>query len=97
VPPGSGGAEFLELIENRVAAAILDYDPDLVIISAGYDAHRDDPLAQCMLEDSSYGELASAVRGAAERAGAPILVCLEGGYELRALAASVRATIAALG
>jgi acetoin utilization deacetylase AcuC-like enzyme len=96
VPPGAGGKEFLDLVRERVVPALLDYDPGLIIVSAGYDAHRDDPLAQCTLEDASYGELAAAVREAAEQVGAPVLVCLEGGYELRALAASVRETITAL-
>jgi acetoin utilization deacetylase AcuC-like enzyme len=67
-----------------------------VIVSAGYDAHREDPLAECMLDDADYGAIAGQVRSAAGQLGAPVLVCLEGGYELDALARSVRETISAL-
>jgi acetoin utilization deacetylase AcuC-like enzyme len=67
-----------------------------VIVSAGYDAHRDDPLAECLLDDADYGAMAGEVRSAADQAGAPVLVCLEGGYQLEALARSVRETISAL-
>lgn len=96
VPPGSGGEEFIGLVRDRVVPALLDYAPRLIIVSAGYDAHRDDPLAECLLDDADYGAMASEVRSAADQAGAPVLVCLEGGYELDALARSVRETISAL-
>ncbi|HEV2790182.1 MAG TPA: histone deacetylase, partial [Solirubrobacterales bacterium] len=58
--------------------------------------HRDDPLAGCRLDASSYGRMASLVRTAAEGWGAPIGVTLEGGYDLGALAESVVATMSAL-
>ena len=96
VPPGSGGEEFIGLVRERVVPALLDYAPRLVIVSAGYDAHREDPLAGCTLDDADYGAMAREVRAAADQVGAPVLVCLEGGYELDALARSVRETISAL-
>jgi acetoin utilization deacetylase AcuC-like enzyme len=96
VPPGAGGEDFLDLVRDRVVPTLRDYEPKLVVISAGYDAHRSDPLAQCRLEDADYGAMASRVAEAAQAVGAPILVCLEGGYELDALAGSVRETISAL-
>ena len=65
-------------------------------MSAGYDAHRDDPLGGCMLETSSYGELGRWSRLLGERAGAPVGCLLEGGYDLDALSSSVAATMEAL-
>ena len=93
VPPGSGERTFLSLVQHVVAPAAREFKPQVVLVSAGYDAHRDDPLAQCMLEDASYGALAAHVR----EFGAPVGVVLEGGYALGALARSVAATIEALG
>jgi acetoin utilization deacetylase AcuC-like enzyme len=68
----------------------------LVCISAGFDAHRDDPLANCELDESAYADMAATTRDLGSELGAPILVCLEGGYALAALAASVVATLEAL-
>src|SRR6266511_5126491 len=65
-------------------------------ISAGYDAHRDDPLGECMVETEGYGEMAAPARDLAAELGAPVLLCLEGGYDRGALATSVIATVRAL-
>ncbi len=89
VPPGSGSIEFLSLVQHVVAPIASAFRPDLVAISAGYDAHRDDPLADCLVETEAYADMAATVREAALELGAPLLVCLEGGYDQRALAASV--------
>ena len=97
VPPGSGGEEFLALVENVVVPKARDYAPGLIVVSAGYDAHRADPLAQCTLDARDYGAMAAAMRDLAAELEVPILVCLEGGYDLDALAASVVATLGALG
>ena len=72
-------------------------EPQLVLISAGFDAHRDDPLAECQLETASFARMAGLVRAAAADWGAPVGAVLEGGYDLTALADSVVATMAALG
>jgi acetoin utilization deacetylase AcuC-like enzyme len=97
VPPGTGPPLFLALVEHVVVPLVREVDPGLVAISAGYDAHRADPLAQCELDEPAYAAMAASVRAAAAEAEAPILVCLEGGYQLEALAASVVATIEGLG
>ncbi len=68
-----------------------------MLISAGFDAHRADPLAGCELESRSFGELARHVRAFAHELEIPIGVVLEGGYEPVALAESVRETLLALG
>src|SRR5688572_427044 len=95
VPPGSGPDLYLSLIGTVLVPVIESFEPDLLCISAGYDAHREDPLAQCMLDTSSYAEMAAHLRDAAARAGIGVLICLEGGYALRALADSAEATIRA--
>jgi acetoin utilization deacetylase AcuC-like enzyme len=97
VPSGSEEDLWLSLLEHIVLAAARDFEPDLVLISAGFDAHREDPLAGCLLETSSFAEMARHVREFAEQLDAPLGVVLEGGYEPTALAQCVRATLTALG
>ena len=63
------------------------------MISAGFDAHRDDPLAMCGLAEDDYEAMAATIGAAARQVGAPVLVCLEGGYDPGALARSLIATI----
>jgi acetoin utilization deacetylase AcuC-like enzyme len=96
VPPGSGSEEFVALVQHVVVPVARAYEPGLIAISAGYDAHRDDPLASCAVETAAYADMSASIRRVAEELGAPVLVCLEGGYAPAALAASVVATIAAL-
>ena len=92
VPAGTGEAAFLSLIEHVVMPVARQYRPDLILISAGYDAHRDDPLAECMLETGSYAQLALQ----ALTLGKPVGYVLEGGYDLDALASSVAASMESL-
>jgi acetoin utilization deacetylase AcuC-like enzyme len=96
VPAGTGEAAFLSLVEHVVAPAARRYRPDLIMISAGFDAHREDPLGGLALETGSYGELARQVRALGEELGAPVGAVLEGGYDLRALADSVAETMSGL-
>jgi acetoin utilization deacetylase AcuC-like enzyme len=96
VPPGSGEPEWLSLVEHVVMPAARAFEPQLVLVSAGFDAHRADPLASCTLETSSFALLALHVRALAEDLGAPVGVVLEGGYALEALSQSVVAALAAL-
>ncbi len=97
VPGGSGEELWLSLLEHVVMPAARAFAPDLVLVSAGFDAHRADPLADCMLESSSFGELARHVRDLALARDVPLGVVLEGGYEPVSLAQSVRETLLALG
>lgn len=97
VAAGSGEDVWLPLLEREVLPAAARFEPQLVLISAGFDAHRDDPLAGCRLETSSFGRMATAVRAAAAEWNAPVGAVLEGGYDLQALADSVVATMSALG
>jgi acetoin utilization deacetylase AcuC-like enzyme len=96
VPGGTGEATFLSLIEHVVMPVARGYRPDLVLISAGYDAHRDDPLGGLRLGTSSFAGMASRLRALGEELGAPVGAVLEGGYDLDALAGSVAETMAAL-
>jgi acetoin utilization deacetylase AcuC-like enzyme len=97
VPPGSGDDEWLALVQHVVAPVAREWGAQLICVSAGYDAHRDDPLAECMLDESGYAAMAATIRELAAELGVPVLVCLEGGYALGALAGSVVATLEALG
>jgi acetoin utilization deacetylase AcuC-like enzyme len=97
VPPGAGPDDFLSLVQHVVVPLARQHRPGLLAISAGYDAHRADPLAQCMLDASAYADMSATMRDLASDLHVPVLVCLEGGYDLDALAESVTATIAALG
>jgi acetoin utilization deacetylase AcuC-like enzyme len=96
VPAGSDEALWVSLLEREVLPAAARFEPQLVLISAGFDAHRDDPLAECRLEAGSFARMASMVRVAATDWDAPVGAILEGGYALEALADSVIATMSAL-
>jgi acetoin utilization deacetylase AcuC-like enzyme len=96
VPDGSGDETFCSLIDHVVVPLAVAYEPRLVLISAGFDAHRDDPLAGCTVSDAGYAEMAAALRGAADAVGAPLGVVLEGGYDLGALERGVLATLGAI-
>ena len=92
VPGGSGEDVFCGLVEHVVLPAARAFDPDLVLVSAGYDAHRDDLLGGCSLESASYAELTRQVLAL----GKPVGYVLEGGYDLDALAVSTALTMEAL-
>ncbi len=96
VPPGSGEGVWLALVEHVVAPVGRAYAPELILVSAGFDAHRADPLADCRLETESFAAMARHVRALADEVGAPVGAVLEGGYDLDALSGSVAATMKAL-
>ncbi len=96
VPAGADEELWLSLVEHIVLPIAGSFDPDLVLVSAGFDGHRADPLADCLLEAASFAQMTCHVRELAARLEAPLGVVLEGGYEPDALAESVAATLAAL-
>jgi acetoin utilization deacetylase AcuC-like enzyme len=96
VAAGSGDAVYLSLVEHVVVPLARAYAPQLVLISAGFDAHRDDPLAEVSLTEEGFAFLAGSVRRLAAELEAPVGAVLEGGYDLRALAASTAATLRVL-
>jgi acetoin utilization deacetylase AcuC-like enzyme len=79
-----------------VVPAARAFEPQLVLVSAGFDAHRDDPLGTCMLDASSFAQMALWMRSLADSLGVPVGGVLEGGYDLPALATSCAATLEAL-
>jgi acetoin utilization deacetylase AcuC-like enzyme len=97
VPGGSGDAIFLSLLEHVVRPLARAYSPDLLLLSAGYDAHVDDPLASCLVTDEGYAAMAASVRATAAELGVGLGIVLEGGYDLGALSRSLVATLAAVG
>ena len=96
VDPGAGPDDFLALVQHVVGPIARAFRPGLIAISAGYDGHADDPLAECRLDAAAFADMAATVRDLGTDLEAPVLVCLEGGYALTALADSVAATIEAL-
>jgi acetoin utilization deacetylase AcuC-like enzyme len=94
--PGAGDARYASLVEHVVVPLARAYGPQLVLISAGFDAHRDDPLAQMRLSEAGFAAMAGAMRRLAAELEAPLGAVLEGGYDLRALAASTLATLRVL-
>jgi|SRR5579875_1425836 len=96
LPAGSDGALWRSALAELAVPALRRFAPQLIILSAGYDAHRDDPLGGCNLESDDYAELARAIGAVAQELGAPVGALLEGGYHPAALSASVIATIRGL-
>ena len=97
VPPGAGDVEFCSLVDHVVAPLAREFEPALVLISAGYDAHRDDPLSECRVTEAGFAAMSASMRRVCTSLRSPIGCVLEGGYALEALAGSVAATLQALG
>ena len=94
---GEGDDDYRAVFQKVLVPAADAFKPELVIISAGFDAHRDDPLASMGLTEEGYADLTSIVAGIATRhCRGRLLSSLEGGYNLTALAASVERHIRAL-
>jgi len=89
--------DYATVFVKTIMPALKTFGPEFVIISAGFDAHRDDPLAGMNVTEAGFGELTRLVRQFADEAcGGRIVSCLEGGYNLPALARSVEAHVVAL-
>jgi acetoin utilization deacetylase AcuC-like enzyme len=88
--PGSGGAAFRAAWTNEGLPALRAFGADLLIVSAGFDAHRADPLAELQLDTADFAWITDELLAAS---GGRLVSVLEGGYDLRALAASVGAHV----
>ncbi|PSQ16934.1 histone deacetylase [Halobacteriales archaeon QS_8_69_26] len=86
---GAGDAEYVAVLEDLVTPAVEAFDPDLLLVSSGFDAHQHDPISRMRVSTDGYGLLADRCRAAAEAVDAPVAFVLEGGYSLDALAESV--------
>jgi acetoin utilization deacetylase AcuC-like enzyme len=97
LPPGQGDAEYLRLMEEVVRPALLDFRPQLLLVSAGFDAHERDLLAQMQVTTAGFAAMARAVGRMARDCGAEgrLVALLEGGYDLEGLSSSVVATLQA--
>ncbi len=94
---GSGGAAMRAAYEAQIFPRLADWAPELILISAGFDAHADDPLAGLEWQAEDYGWLTTRIcEIAADCAGGRVVSCLEGGYDLGALTASVAAHVGVL-
>ncbi|MFO7855066.1 MAG: histone deacetylase family protein [Paracoccaceae bacterium] len=95
--PGAGSAEFRAAWEGTLLPFLARHEPELVIVSAGFDAHRDDPLADIRLTEQDFSWITERLCDLAEEhAEGRIVSTLEGGYDLDALAASVAAHVSVL-
>jgi acetoin utilization deacetylase AcuC-like enzyme len=96
-PPGFGDAEYWRVYDSVLKPIALAYRPELVLVSAGFDPYRDDPLGGMNVSGEGFGALAAIVRDIAERTcKGKVLVALEGGYNPQGLKDGVRSVLNAL-
>ena len=94
---GQGDEEYRDIFQKVLVPAAEKFQPEFIVISAGFDAHRDDPLASMALTEQGYADMTTIVSTIAKNfAGGRIVSCLEGGYHLKALAGSVDCHLQAL-
>jgi acetoin utilization deacetylase AcuC-like enzyme len=97
LPAGSGDAAYIDAFEKILTPTALEFNPDIVLVSAGFDAHLDDPLAGMAVTTAGFKNMASIVSSIAwECCGGRIAIMLEGGYNLHALSHSVLAVLGVL-
>jgi len=91
VPAGTGDDAYQSLVEHVISPLIGAWEPQLVLVSAGFDAHRLDPLADCRVSEHGYAAMTASLRRACDTVGAPLGMILEGGYSLEAMCDSIAA------
>jgi acetoin utilization deacetylase AcuC-like enzyme len=96
VRAGSGDEAWLALVEHVIVPLAFAFEPQLVLVSAGYDAHLEDPMADCNVTDAGFSAIAHAVAAACRELEAPLGAVLEGGYALGTLARCVGTTLEAM-
>jgi acetoin utilization deacetylase AcuC-like enzyme len=93
LPAGCGDSEYLEVFEQVIAPAARRFNPQLILVSVGYDGHWADPLAMMQLSVDGFAKMTGIIKGLAdELCNGRLVLTLEGGYNLEALAGSVKAT-----
>jgi acetoin utilization deacetylase AcuC-like enzyme len=98
MPSGAGDRDYLAAFRDVVVPIARGFDPQFVLISAGFDAHRDDPLASIELHTEAFADFTDAMVGVADDCcDGKVMALLEGGYNLEALRASVAAMLGRLG
>src|SRR5207245_1114179 len=94
---GAGPGEYAAAFDRVVSPILDDYAPELVLVSAGFDAHQRDPLAAMRLDAPAFGWMTRAIGSIADTsAGGKMALVLEGGYDLEALEASMADSLLAL-
>jgi len=88
-PPGTTGTAYVAAVRDLIGPAMAAFDPDLFVVSAGFDAHEHDPISRMHVSTEGYGRLTDAVRDITDDAGAALAFVLEGGYGLDTLSDSV--------
>jgi acetoin utilization deacetylase AcuC-like enzyme len=96
MPPGSGRAEYEQAFHRIVLPLLEEHGPDVILLSAGYEAHVRDPLAELRLDENAYHTLTRELAALASRRDAALGAVLEGGYDLDALEQSLHATLSLL-
>ena len=97
VPPGSDGARFLAAIDEELVPAMIDFRPELILISAGFDARVNDPISDCRVHDEEFVAMTQRVMAIAKTyAGERMVSVLEGGYGLEGLASASGRHVATL-
>jgi acetoin utilization deacetylase AcuC-like enzyme len=93
LPAMTPSEEYLRMFDEGLESALKNFSPDLVIISAGFDAHESDPLGRLLLDDASYERMTRRLKEAGE---GRVVSCLEGGYNLKTLGETVRTHVSAM-
>ena len=93
LPAGCGDDEYLLVFEQIISPVVRQFQPQLIVVSAGYDSHWADGLALMQVTTTGFAQMVKIIRGLADEfCQSSIVICLEGGYHLQALACSVKAT-----
>lgn len=92
-PSGTGESSYLCAFEEIILPVASQFQPEMIMVAAGYDSHREDPLASLCLKGESFAKMAAMLKPLSP---SPLIFSLEGGYNLQALSRSVAATIAAV-
>jgi acetoin utilization deacetylase AcuC-like enzyme len=94
---GTGDAQYLRAVEDEIVRIVDDYQPNAILLSSGFDAHRRDPLGGMRVTEEAYGEMTRRIVEIAQRhCGGRVFSLLEGGYDMEGLAASVSEHVTAL-
>lgn len=93
---GKTDGQYLAVYRHVLAPVIRAFRPGLILVSAGFDAHADDPIGGMRLSSACFGAIAAVIGAAAQGIGAPVVYCLEGGYDLEAQRGSAASVLQAL-
>ena len=94
LPPGQGDAEYLTVFKDILMPVAMEYKPQLVLVSAGFDIHRNDPLGGMLVTERGFAALTRCILEIAwATCGGKVVMALEGGYDLKGLQDSVKSVL----